>query len=245
MCRQQQRQRAAGFPLHIQHRLICCLLLSPLRSFSWWDWITSQTLQEPLNTGSVELFQSALPSGPAGAMCPAGKVFSTRIRGQLRQSGSRVLSITLTDTSVTCVTDTDLWRVWTRARRIRLKVRGAPSCAMRWDVGPLRIVCWTRTRSENCSAAGVDHADNSAHRHGFLTKLLRPVQVGAQLTSAEGCEVRRRCLSLKIRSDPSQRLCQTFIHRANVWPTSEWNVPVPPAFFVFFFFLEIMHCQPE
>lgn len=158
----------------------------------------------------------------------------------------------------TCVTV--IREVWTRTRRIRLKVRGAASCALRWHVSlmrvcvkvpPLRTAHRTRTRSESCSAAGVNHADNSARRHGFLSKLMRPLEVGAQLTSAEGGEVRRRCLSLKSRSDPSRRVYQTFGHRANVWPTSEWNLPVPhPSFFSFlspslFFKLEIKHYQPE
>lgn len=143
----------------------------------------------------------------------------------------------------TCVTATDIRGVWTRTRRIRLKVRGAASCALRWHVclmrvcvkvPPLRTARRTGTRSESCSAAGGNHADNSARRHGFLTKLMRPLEVGAQLTSAEGGEVRRR--SLKSRSDPSRRVCQTFSHRANVWPTSEWNLPVPhPSFFLSFF----------
>lgn len=86
----------------------------------------------------------------------------------------------------------------------------------------LRIAFQTRTRSENGSAAVVDHADNSAHRFWCLS--------GSQLTSADGCEVRRRCLSLKSRSDPSQRVSQTFIRRANVWPASGLNLSAPTYF---------------
>lgn len=64
-----------------------------------------------------ELFQSALPPpsalnhrpppptpppGPAGAMWPTGKVFSTTVGGQLRGSESRVLSITPPGEGRTC-----------------------------------------------------------------------------------------------------------------------------------------------
>lgn len=165
---------------------------------------------------------------------PCGKVFSTGIRGKLRQSCQSRWR-----TYLSPAWQTQIYGGYEGARGIRLKVRGGPVLRN----APRRLYALRCRRYASCAghgrgvktAAGVDHADNSAHRHGFLTKLLRPVEVGAQLTSAEGCEVRRRCLSLKIRSDPSQRLCQTFIHRTNVWPTSEWNLPVPCLFFFFFF----------